>query len=809
MGFAVMAAFPKAASAQTTFDDPQSARMVALLNGQSCAARLRDQIAQATPPPSPLPPSSPSPSPSARPIVPVLPGGAPYATPLPTATPIGPPPVPTPTPQSTASAGPVQLIRSSAPPSIAPAQPYSAATPAASPSAAPTLKPGYVAVMADKVTGSTKPGVPGDAIGNVHIFYRDEVLVGDRAHYDGVRTMTVTGNPYIIDNAKDSILYADKITFDTIAQKAELFNGRGESSQGVETGLVYFGAKDLKSDEHGVTHGNDATVTTCERPRAGYHITGRTIDVYPGDRIVITKAIMWLGAAAVFFLPRVVIPLRTISDERRRPQFFPEIGYNSYQGYYVKARLSFGKDYYYYGYYTVEFYSKQGATLGYNGSINKRNGKRSTNINIQRVQNRLENTVNYNAGIQDQENFSQTLHGQFNYNYTGNYGPLISLPPSNTLQANVAHSSGTESQTYSFNHTATGSQQSSDSYGFGDSRSFGTALQNSFTATLSHSQSNYGGFFSSNALGSVDDQLNWNTRAASYQMTFQKNFAQNPYGVNKEPEIQIRPFTFLSHFLFPIAPTLTIGQYNEPQTPETTTRADMAFTMGPALYHVLGSDFSANVNVHQYAYGTGDLKASIQQFMTLQSQIGSHVSNSITYNEQNYNGPSAVPFATLDLQNSTNTKNAGDTLRFFNQNYYTLSLNFNTLFNGIAQPVTYDLATRPSSRSYALLSGSFSPGSGQGFSPSLLQFTTPFGRGAWLQFMGTLDWKNKGRIENKSIYYSRIIGDCYQIQVAYNENSKQVNVTLNLLAFPSRAATFGLSTNGSIIPSSFNGYGYP
>jgi hypothetical protein len=792
------------ASAQTSFDDAQSARMMALLNGQSCAQRVRELVAQV--PTTPVPGTTPAPSSS--PIAPIGPGGL-YATPFPTGSPpVTPLPIPSPTPSPTGSTAPVPLIRSTAPPSIAPAQPYGP-SPSPAPTGMPTLQPGYVAVMADKVTGSTKPGVPGDATGNVHIFYRDEVLIGDRAHYDGVRTITVTGNPYIIDNAKDSVFYADKITFDTVSNKAQLFNGRGESSQGVETGLVYFGAKDLRTDEHGVTHGNNATVTTCERPRAGYHLTGRTIDVYPGDRIVISKAVLWLGAAAVFFLPRVVIPLRTVSDERRRPQFFPEVGYNSYQGYYMRARLSFGATYNYYGYYTVEFYSKQGLTLGYNGSINRKNGKRSTNINVQRVQNRLENTVDYNASIQDQENFSQTLRGQFSYNYTGNYGPLISLPPSNSLQGNVAHNNGTESQTYSFNHTSTGSQQSSDSYGFGDTRSFGTALQNNFTASISRSQSSFGGFFSSNALGTVNDLFHWNAHGADYELTFQKNFAQNPYGINKEPELQIRPYTFFSHFIFPVAPTLTVGQYNEPQTPETTTRADLALTMGPALYHVLGSDFSANVNVHQYAYGTGDLKASIQQILSLNTQVGTHISNSITYNENNYNGPAAVPFATLDLQNSANTKSAGDTLRFSNGEIYTLSLNFNTLFNGIAQPVIYDLTTRPSPRSYALLSGSFNPGPGQGFFPSTLQFSTPFGRGAFLQFMGTLDWKNKGRIENKSIYYSRIIGDCYQVQIAYNELSKQVNVTVNLLAFPSHAATFGLQTNGSIIPSSFNGYGYP
>lgn len=783
-----------------SFDDAQSTRVLNLLNGSACAAP--QQLAQTTPLPSPS--GSPSPGPTFTPV-PVSPG-APYATPFPRGTPpVTPPPIPTPTPMPSGSAGPIFLTRPSATPSIVPA---GGATPQPSPSptAAPTLKPGYVAVMADKVTGSTKPGVPGDATGNVHIFYQDEVLVGDRAHYDGIRTITVTGNPYIINNTKNSVLYADKITFDTVAEKADLFNGRGQSSQGVERGLVYFSAQDLHSDEHGVSHGNYASVTTCERPRAGYHVTGRTIDVIPGDRIVITKAILWLGAAAVFFLPRVVIPLRSVSDERRRPQFFPELGYNQYQGFYVRARLSFGKDQYYYGYYTIEFYTKQGTTLGYNGTFSPRSGKRMTNLNVQRIENRIQGNTQYNIGAQDQENFSQTLRGQFSYQYQGNYGPLANLAPTSSASATVTHSTGLVTQSYTFNRSGTAGQSSSTGYGFSDTRSLGLTLQNSFNASITRSESTYGTFFSENATGAVNDQLHWANRLADYMLTFDKTFAKQPYGINKEPELQIRPNLFMPHFLFPVMPTLTIGEYNEPQTPETTTRADLGLTMGPLLYHSILGDFSVNGIVHQYAYGTGDLKASISQQMTLNTPIGSHVANNISYTENNYNGPGTVPFSTLDLQNGANTKFASDILRIFNGDVYNLNLTFTTSFNAQAQPVGYQLATRPSHRSYVALQGSFVPGSGQGFTTTNLQFSTPFGNGAWLQFMGDLDWKNKGRIENKSVYYSRIIGDCYQVQVQYNQNSRTVNVTLNLLAFPSRAAGFGLNTSGgSIIPSSFNG----
>lgn len=662
--------------------------------------------------------------------------------------------------------------------------------------------------MSDKVTGSTKPGVPGDAIGNVHIYYQDEVLVGERAHYDGIRTITVTGNPYIINNAKNSILYADKITFDTVAEKASLYNGRGQSSQGVERGLVYFGAKDMHTDQHGVSHGDFASATTCERPRAGYHITGRTIDVYPGDKIVINKAILWLGAAAVFWLPHVVIPLRSVSAQQRRPQYFPIVGYSQIQGYYMLARLEFGKDLHYYGHYDVDFYTKQGLTLGYDGIIAPANGKRMTHIQVQRIQNKLQKTTQYNVAADDQENFSQTLQGTFNYSYQGNYGPLTNFAPTTRSDATVTHRNGTESQSYTFSRTNTAGQSNARNFGFSDQRSFGTYLQNNFTATMDQSSSLFGGLASQNSSGAVNDQLNWSTRGASYIMTFDKKFAKQPFGLNKEPELQIRPNLFAPHFLFPLAPMLTIGEYNEPQTPETTVRADLGLSMGPLLYNSVLGQFSGNVTVHQFAYGTGDLKASILQTMSLTSLVGSHVVNSIQYNEANYNGPGTVPFTQLDLQPTSNNKSAADTIHFFNNDVYDLGLTFNTAFNRQAQPVRYDLGLRPTHKSYLSLQGNFTPGSGQGFDRSSFQLLTPLGIGGWVTFSGDIDWKNRRRIENKSIYYSRIIGDCYELQLQYNQNSRTVNVTLNLLAFPSRGASFGLNTNGgSIIPSTFNGLG--
>jgi hypothetical protein len=797
------------------------ARAIALLNGQTCTQRYqrllpREEVAQivpgvpagVTPQPSASPSSSASPAPGATPTFgPIFNGSTTlYATPRPQGTPTASPlPVPTATTNPYDPNAPVFVQRGGeTPPPITPAG-EAPPSPTPQPSSVPTLGPNYIAVLADKVTGNTNQGQPGDAIGNVHILYQQEEIVGERAHYDGIRTIRITGNPYIINRQRDSVLAGDEIVFDTIDQTAKLVNGNGTSAQGLERGLVHFKSKDLHTDADGVGHGLAPNVTTCENARSGYHITGRNMDVFPGDKIVIYRAILWLGAAAVFLLPKVVIPLRSVEDQRQQVKYFPDLGYDQYEGYWIKMRISFGRDQYYYGYYRINYFTKVGLGLGYVGFYQRRDGRRSASLDAYGIQDHRTATTTYNLNAQEIENFSQTLRGTFNLGYQSNYGPYTNLPANTNFSGNVVHQGVKTSQNYGFSSNATGSQFSSTNFSFTDSRQFSQVLSNALSFTLSSSQSNFGGAStSSNASAHFNDLAHFTTAGADYQLTVDKNYSQQPYGIDRVPELQVRPYKFFDHFVIPTSAQFTLGEYSEPENQIATQRADLAFVLGPILAHVVGSDFSATFNVRQDAYGTGDLKAQIQQTMSLTTALGSHFVNSISYNEANYNGPPFVPFQNLDQQPIENSKNGQDLVRLFNGDNYNLALGFSTSFNALAQPVSYQLSARPTQRSVVLLGGSFAPGPGQGFAITNLQLASPFGRDASIQFVGDLDWKNKGRIENKIVYYTRTIGDCYQLQALYNQSLKLVTVQINLLAFPSRAATFGIGQSGPLIPSTFN-----
>lgn len=802
--------------AATAVNTPTATRALSLLDAQSCAARSHyaglavRQVAQVTPTdtPSASPTTSPSPGPTATPTFPPRQGGPAtlYSTPPPQST-VTTPPVPTPTPNPNGSPGIIYEVRGGeSPPPITPAGQV-APVPSPIPTGEMTLEPGKIAVLADKVDGNVQIGKPGTASGNVHILYGSSELVGDKAHYDGARTFALTGHPYIIDHAKDSILFGDEIDFDTIDQTSKITNAVGVSNEGLEDGLVHFKSTEMHTDRDGIGHGTDAYLTTCEKPRGGYHLTSKTMQYYPGDKIVLNKVILWLGAAAIFFLPRVVIPLRTVTDETRRPSFFPIVGYDQSEGFYVKTQLGFGKDRYYYGYYRIEFFSKVGLGLGYVGTLVKKNGRRAATIDYYGIHDRRTNTSTTNLAVQEQENISRTLRGNFNFNYQSNYGPLTAVPANTSINATIVHNTQRSSQNYQFTRSAVGTQSSSDAFAFTDSNELTAALTQSENISLTHSASAYGGVEESTSGAHITTLTHLQTKAFDYSMTFDKSFSQTPSGVDKLPELQVRPFSFFPHFIFPVSSQFTIGNYSEPANSFATSRADLGLALGPALYKIMNSDFQASVHVDQYAYGTGDLKAAISQQMSLSTPISSHIVNSISYNEANYNGPAFEPFQFLDQLPSTNTKGAQDLLRFFNGDVYSFQLGFSTLFQPLAQPVTYQLSARPTARSVVLIGGAFSPGSGPGygFGTTNVQFSAPIGYETTASFIGNVDWASHGRIENKSIFIDKIIGECYDIKIQYNQDSRQVNVVLDLLAFPSHATGFGIGgQQGSLIPSNFN-----
>jgi len=786
------------------------------------------QVAQETVAPSPSPSASATPAESSAPSATPSPSATPTLIPIRLAPPaagsgvlvpppprggVTPPPIPTPSPASTGPAGPVLLIQASGtPPAITPKgtpTPFVAPTPlptGAGPTPIPTLGPNQYAILADTIEGSTKDGTPADAIGHVNVFYQEGQLVGDKAHYDGERYIDITGERvYLRNRIGDTVFFADSIRFDTRLQKAFLRNGHGETLEGVERGALHFTAQNMQTDRFGTTTGTNVSMTTCEHPHGGYHIEGKSFDLRPDDRLIIRKATLFLGGFAIFYLPLLVIPLRHDTGERRPTTFAPVFGYSQAEGAYMKSTIGFGTTPWYYGYYRLDIYTKLGLGLGYVAFFRKKNNRRSADVNFYRFRTNSTASQNYNLAVNENENFSSTLRSQVGFSYQGNYGPGIFLPPSDTISATVAHTGFRESQNYTFQRYTSGSQQSSINLGASDQRQLTDKLSNGVNVTLSQNLNSFSGIGTSTQTLHLNTLTHYTSPGVDYDLTFDRTESATPFGIAKIPEFTVRPHTlFPNERIIPITAQLVMGEYSQPQPPLATQAFQGNLNFGPALFKVLRtSDFSGTVSVQQYYFGTGDLKALITQQFSLSTPFGPHILNSVTYNEQNSNGPLSIPFTTFDVL-GTNSKGGQDVLRLYNRDAWSLTLTDGTNFNRMAQPVQYQFLMRPTYRSSVSIGGSYVPGPGNGFGTTNLQIITPVGNGSDIQFSTNVDWKNKGRLIDKALFYRVTIGDCYQILASYNQDLKQFNVALQLLAFPSQSASFGLGNQGPIIPQSFS-----
>ncbi|HTW84401.1 MAG TPA: hypothetical protein VMD91_10065 [Candidatus Sulfotelmatobacter sp.] len=777
--------------------------------------------------PSPEPTESAAAGPTATPTAtptplvgrPFAPSGPQQLLPPPLPTPAVPtvPPVPTPTP-SPGSPPPAAVQQYTAPPSMSPipfANPSSGPvrpTPTASPTPVPeeTLGPSDYAILGDKLTGTDKPGKPYDLDGHVTLVYQDGVVGGDHAHYDGVRYIDITGNTFVRNRESDTVLYADAIRFDTLTERTTLIHGRGESTQGVQSGKLHFTGSNMVTTSDGVTHVERANFTTCENPRGGYHMESKTLDIYPGNKAVAKSDVLYLGALAVLWLPIVVISLAPDrGDRRHQARFIPLIGYDATEGFWIKAQIGFAPSQNYFGYYRVEYYTKVGLGLGYVATIRKKDGRRQTDINFFNQQNRLQGGNQTNFQLQDQEAFSRTTRAQVQLNYQGNYGPLVTLPAEEQITAAVDHGDAKgDREDYSFNRTSNGSVDVNDDYGFTDHRQFSQNFTNDLT--LSYTTSSSSGLFGGTTSDTLhfEDLLDDRTPYADYSLTFDKYDGAGAGSIDKEPELLVRPIADLFPHInwLPVTGQYTAGYYYDTEADLATGRMDGKFQAGPVLAHFFDSDFSGEVTVEQDLYATGDEKANIQQQFSLTTPIWGHIVNEIQYTESHVNGPLAEPFQELDVF-AQGLKQASDVLRIFNDSVYTVSLTGSTYFNRQAQSVGYQVTMQPSPRSVLLLGGDFEPGPGEGFDRTSVQMATPFGRDSELQISTFIDWRNHMRLEDKDIYYRHIVGNCYEIQIDYNQDLKQVSLSISLLAFPTEGANFGIgqapSLNG-IIPQSFS-----
>jgi len=133
----------------------------------------------------------------------------------------------------------------------------------------------------------------------VHIYYGDEEIVGEHAHFDGQRTITITGHPFLINHERNSVLTGDVITFDHYDQTT---THRIVGVEGTANGTMFSTKGDANQvgDPEPLTFPGRVGLVKLAIPGLGYAVAWMQYIWRLGATIV--AALIFFGCAAMVFL---------------------------------------------------------------------------------------------------------------------------------------------------------------------------------------------------------------------------------------------------------------------------------------------------------------------------------------------------------------------------------------------------------------------------------------------------------------------------------------------------------------------------
>jgi len=683
-------------------------------------------------------------------------------------------------------------------------------------SASPTPAPGFADVLADEVYGNSATGGDMTALGHVIIKYQQYDILADEARYNGTtKLIRATGHVQFVSATGDSAT-ASALDYDTVTDEVAMFDVSGQTSsiaaQGQQIqGALYYKAREAVVGNDGTTTLYDGWVTTCAPSHIAYHITGREIDIRPNDRVTAHRSDLYLGRFLVGALGILILPLN--QREQHRATVLPRLGYNSYYGFYEKNFINFYRSLNLYGTYHVDFYQKVGVGLGADifFATRRGNGEFSFyNVANSKAQRALTGARNaFNATLNYQHMFGQHLYGSVNANFLSNSGIFVALPSTASANVSLTHSGVRSNTNYALTANRTGPSIAFNGV-INHNIAFSPALSENVSVSIQGS-TNPGVY--SRALSLLSD-THYTGQLFSADLIDQTNHgaqhATDPItgittstpivSLNKVPELTIRSRQFqLPNLRLPLSFTLINGVYDDEYDKVYTTRVEGDLQLGSAFYRIGDSgNFTATATLREDAYGTGDLQGALVEQYSLQEFIGRHFDDTLAYSAQSARG--YTPLQSFDRL--TSYENVSDIFDVYNGGVYRFTASTNYDFQRrFLSSINYQLNVLPNPYASVSLGDSYDP-HGTGYSPLSISLATPLSRNDYFQFAGFYDFKQHG-IQGGTYFIQHTVGDCYQVRLAYRQPLHEVDLSFNLLAFPSETAGFGINPQGPILPTSF------
>ncbi|NLV90993.1 MAG: LPS-assembly protein LptD [Firmicutes bacterium] len=195
----------------------------------------------------------------------------------------------------------------------------------------------------------------------VELEYQDLVLLADSARYDSENRMAyLVGNVELIE--PDRVVRGQALTYDFTSQVSYMDDVRTEVTGTGMQGLAYLTGQRVTNTSQ-VMHIDNGTITTCDLEDPHYHLASKSIDIYPGDRIVVRHVVYYEGKIPLFYWPYLVIPIRKTAAGTSVFEF-PRVGRNESDGWYVKTAYNYYRGPEAYGKVHLDWFQKKGIGKG-------------------------------------------------------------------------------------------------------------------------------------------------------------------------------------------------------------------------------------------------------------------------------------------------------------------------------------------------------------------------------------------------------------------------------------------------------------
>jgi hypothetical protein len=714
------------------------------------------------------------------------------------------------------------------------AQPGSSASPGTSAGAA-GVAPGDVRVTADRIAGNAKGDMT--AQGHVHITTDSVDVTGDQAVYTASdKTVRMTGHVHFVGADGDTAT-ATSLAFHTDKNSFAMYDVAGQTSavsfQGSAiNGYVYYRGQEVDVEADGRSIIRHGWITTCSLDHVAYHITGKEIEIRPHDRVIAHSSALYLGSILAAALGIVVLPL---SQEAARHQsaIAPRVGYNSTEGFFARSFINFYRSPSYYGTYHVDYFQKVGIGLGMDVFFARADGRGNGYGSFYTLQNNAyQRNLNgqknsYQASLNVSQMLGHHVTGALQFSYTGQSVVASNIPSSTTAGVNFTHAGAHSTTSYVGNLSTSG-----------PSNSVGASVEHTINFTPTFSQTVGLQFQGNTNTSDYSRQINFTSdtrfEATSFdgdlvidtshgEQITQPGPLVSPFpsplptpmvadtnGFQKVPELTLHAHPFqISSLRLPVEVTVTDGIYNDQfdNAPNgiKTSRLDLTTQVGSAFFPIgQASDVTATATFRQDAYGTGDLLGTFGEDISVRTLFGTHADNTLSYNMLSVRGYTPMP----SFDSEFGTDNLGEVLNVYNGSKYHFSASTSYDFHQrFLSPVAYDLLWQPTTLTSLMLGTTYDPHGASGlyrpgYSPLNITLATPVGKNDYFQMQSNYDFKLHG-LQNQSYFITHTVENCYQIRVAYRQPLREVDFSVNLLAFPTQSVNFGINSNGPIVAQSF------